>query len=74
MGVSGGGLMSVAQMLVSDIVPLRERGKDQDILVRVELLRFYTAYSPYQGSVVAIAHGIGPVVGGALASQGRDSW
>jgi MFS family permease len=74
MGVSGGGLMSVAQMLVSDIVPLRERGKYQDILVRVELLRFYTAYSPYQGSVVAIAHGIGPVVGGALASQGRDSW
>jgi hypothetical protein len=27
-----------------------------------------------EGSVVAVAHGIGPVVGGALASQSSDSW
>ncbi|KAF2826885.1 MFS general substrate transporter [Ophiobolus disseminans] len=57
-GVGGGGIMTVAQMIVSDIVPLRERGKYQGIL----------------GSVVAIAHGIGPVIGGALASQSSDSW
>ncbi|KAK2812229.1 hypothetical protein FQN50_001587 [Emmonsiellopsis sp. PD_5] len=57
-GVGGGGLMTVAQMIVSDVVPLRERGKYQGIL----------------GSVVAIAHGIGPVIGGSLASMSKDSW
>ncbi|PLN76942.1 MFS drug transporter [Aspergillus taichungensis] len=57
-GVGGGGLMTVAQMIVSDVVPLRERGKYQGIL----------------GAVVAIANGIGPVIGGALASIDDDSW
>ncbi|KAL6703420.1 hypothetical protein ACN47E_009679 [Coniothyrium glycines] len=57
-GIGGGGLMTVAQMIVSDIVPLRERGKYQGIL----------------GSVVALANGIGPIIGGALASQGHGSW
>lgn len=57
-GVGGGGLMTVAQMIVSDVVPLRERGKYQGIL----------------GAVVAIANGIGPVIGGALASIHADSW
>ncbi|KAH9986978.1 major facilitator superfamily domain-containing protein [Xylariaceae sp. FL0662B] len=57
-GIGGGGLMTVAQLIVSDVVPLRERGKYQGIL----------------GAVVALANGIGPVIGGALSSQSEDSW
>lgn len=50
--------MTVAQIIVSDVVSLRERGKYQGIL----------------GAVVAIANGIGPVIGGALAAVSKDSW
>ncbi|KAK3936025.1 multidrug resistance protein fnx1 [Diplogelasinospora grovesii] len=57
-GVGGGGLMTVAQMIVSDVVPLRERGKWQGIL----------------GAFVAIANGVGPVIGGALATSSTDGW
>ncbi|KIE02910.1 Major facilitator superfamily domain, general substrate transporter, partial [Metarhizium majus ARSEF 297] len=57
-GIGGGGLMTVAQLIVSDVVPLRERGKYQGIL----------------GAVVAIANGIGPVIGGALSSKSSESW
>ncbi|KAJ9205065.1 hypothetical protein DTO164E3_1688 [Paecilomyces variotii] len=57
-GVGGGGLMTIAQIIVSDVVSLRDRGKYQGIL----------------GAVVALANGIGPVIGGALASISEDSW
>ncbi|KAK2754811.1 hypothetical protein FQN54_006704 [Arachnomyces sp. PD_36] len=57
-GVGGGGLMTIAQIIVSDVVTLRERGKYQGIL----------------GAVVALSNGIGPVIGGALASASPDSW
>lgn len=59
-GVAGGGIMTVAQIIVSDVVSLRERGKYQGIL----------------GALVAIANGIGPVIGGALTTktEGTGGW
>lgn len=73
-GVGGGGLMTVAQLIVSDIVPLRERGKYQGILVGRDTAWTRLSVLTQQGSVVALANGIGPVIGGALASQSHDSW
>ncbi|KAK1447207.1 MFS drug transporter [Colletotrichum melonis] len=65
-GLGGGGLMTVAQMIVSDVVPLRERGKYQaPVLLTSWLLK---------GAVTALANGIGPVIGGTLSSKGGDSW
>ncbi|RDL35204.1 MFS general substrate transporter [Venustampulla echinocandica] len=52
-GIGGGGLMTIAQTVISDVVSLRERGKYQGIF----------------GAFVALANGIGPVIGGALAKH-----
>lgn len=57
-GIGGGGLMTLAQTIVSDVVALRDRGKYQGIL----------------GAVVAIANSVGPVVGALLSSINNDSW
>ncbi|KAJ7732120.1 putative MFS transporter [Mycena metata] len=57
-GIGGGGLSTVAQIIVSDIVSLRERGKYQGIL----------------GISVAISYGVGPVIGGVLTEQSTWRW
>ncbi|KAJ7665937.1 MFS general substrate transporter [Mycena polygramma] len=57
-GAGGGGLVSMMQIVVSDIVSLRERGKYQGII----------------GGVVAIGYAIGPVIGGALAQKVGWRW
>ncbi|KAJ0120632.1 mfs drug transporter [Diaporthe amygdali] len=57
-GVGGGGLMTVAQVIVSDVVSLRQRGKYQGIF----------------GAVVAVANGVGPLIGGALATSSSQGW
>ncbi|KAJ7099964.1 major facilitator superfamily domain-containing protein [Mycena belliarum] len=57
-GAGGGGLVSMMQIVVSDIVSLRERGKYQGII----------------GGVVAIGYAIGPVIGGALSQKVGWHW
>lgn len=50
-GAGGGAILSIAQIIVSDIVSLRDRGKYQGII----------------GGVVTIGYAAGPIIGGALA-------
>ncbi|KZT52009.1 iron permease [Calocera cornea HHB12733] len=57
-GLGGGGILSLAEIIVADLVPLRERGMYQGIL----------------GSVWAFASAIGPPIGGALAQAGQWRW
>lgn len=52
-GVGGGGILSLTEILVTDLVSLAERG----------------LYIGIIGSVWAFAASIGPVVGGALAES-----
>jgi len=57
-GAGGGGIVSVSQIIISDIITLRERGK----------------YQGYVGVVVATGYGIGPLIGGALAQKASWRW
>lgn len=59
-GVGGGGLITVGQIIISDVVSLRDRGKYQGML----------------GVIVVFAQGLGPVVGGVLAQKAtwRDQY
>ncbi|KAF5374635.1 hypothetical protein D9615_008917 [Tricholomella constricta] len=57
-GAGGGGIISMAQIVISDIVSLRERGKYQGII----------------GGAVALGYAIGPVIGGALSQKVSWRW
>ncbi|KAK7439541.1 hypothetical protein VKT23_017469 [Stygiomarasmius scandens] len=52
-GAGGGGIIGMMQIIVSDIITLRERGKYQGII----------------GGVVAIGYTVGPIIGGVLAQK-----
>jgi EmrB/QacA subfamily drug resistance transporter len=52
-GIGGGGIVPLAQSIIADAVPPRERG-------------YYQAYT---GSVWIIAGGVGPVLGGVIAEH-----
>ncbi|KAJ7865019.1 MFS general substrate transporter [Mycena olivaceomarginata] len=57
-GAGGGGLVSMSQIVISDIVSLRERGKYQGII----------------SGVIAIGYCLGPVIGGAFAQKLEWEW
>ncbi|KAF7798836.1 hypothetical protein EIP86_010062 [Pleurotus ostreatoroseus] len=57
-GAGGGGIISVAQIVMSDVVSLRERGKYQGII----------------GGVVSFGYALGPVIGGLLSQKASWRW
>lgn len=57
-GIGGGGLRSVSQAAIADVIPPRERGK----------------YQGYLSSVMAISNVLGPVLGGFFADYLTWHW
>ncbi|KAJ3543934.1 hypothetical protein NM688_g5798 [Phlebia brevispora] len=57
-GMGGGGILSITSIIVSDLVPLKERG----------------LYNGLIGLTWGFATAIGPLVGGALAQNGHWRW
>ncbi|KZF26094.1 MFS general substrate transporter [Xylona heveae TC161] len=57
-GVGGGGIIALTEIVVTDLVPLRERGK----------------WFGFMGMMWAIGSVSGPVVGGALAQKASWRW
>ncbi|OSX61679.1 hypothetical protein POSPLADRAFT_1046967 [Postia placenta MAD-698-R-SB12] len=57
-GAGGGAIVSIGQIIISDIVSLRDRGKYQGII----------------GVVVAFGFAIGPLIGGVLSEKASWRW
>ncbi|KAJ4482947.1 major facilitator superfamily domain-containing protein [Lentinula edodes] len=57
-GAGGGGISSMLQIMISDIVPLRERGK----------------YVGISAGVIALGYAFGPIIGGVLAEKASWRW
>ncbi|KAF8314987.1 MFS general substrate transporter [Clavulina sp. PMI_390] len=57
-GAGGGGILTLTEIIIADMVPLRDRGK----------------YTGFIGGVWSLASVLGPPVGGALSTAGQWRW
>ena len=57
-GIGGGGVLTLAMIIISDVVSLKERGKYQGIT----------------GVVVVLSNSIGPIIGGLLTEKASWRW
>ncbi|KAL0952492.1 hypothetical protein HGRIS_006755 [Hohenbuehelia grisea] len=57
-GIGGGGIASLTQIIVSDLVPLKERG----------------IFNGLTGIAWTFGSGAGPIIGGSLADRGQWRW
>ncbi|GJE88951.1 MFS general substrate transporter [Phanerochaete sordida] len=57
-GAGGGSILAITAIVISDLVPLAERA----------------VYNAFIGMTWAVAAGMGPIVGGALAEHGQWRW
>ncbi|KIP08655.1 hypothetical protein PHLGIDRAFT_365365 [Phlebiopsis gigantea 11061_1 CR5-6] len=57
-GAGGGGIVSVLQIIISDVVSLRDRGKYQGII----------------GGVISLGYALGPVIGGVISEKASWRW
>lgn len=57
-GIGGGGVLTLAMIIISDVVSLKERGKYQGIT----------------GVVVVLSNSLGPIIGGLLTEKASWRW
>ncbi|KAJ7267576.1 iron permease [Mycena haematopus] len=67
-GLGGGGIISLTQIIVADLVSLRERGSFNG------LISMQTSDTDCSQRAYAIGIGVGPIVGGGLAAVGQWRW
>jgi MFS family permease len=80
-GAGGGGLLTLVLIITSDVVSLQERGKYQGLTEATVSLAGLSAHDSSSSALmllpfsqIAIANGIGPVLGGVLSEKVDWRW
>ena len=73
-GTGGGALQALTQIIISDLIPLRERPLYNG-LIGLSVYNYFPATKKLTFSRTwGVAFGVGPVVGGAFAQRGLWRW